>query len=94
MKIVLSPQAQADLREVRSYIARENPTAARREIARIKAAVRLIASGRIEGREVILEGGQRLHVWLISSYRVYYRRMDAVLQVVRVYHQARRSIEQ
>jgi len=93
VSIVLSPQAKADLHEVRTYIARDNPAAARREIGRIKEALKMLAGGGVEGREVVLENGARVHVWLVSSYRIYYRRAGKVLQVVRVYHQARRPIE-
>lgn len=93
MRIVLSPQAQADLREVRAYIARDNPAAAKREVARIKEAIKVLAGGRIDGREVVLESGERVRLWLVSSYRLYYRRLDDVLQILRVYHHARRPIE-
>jgi len=48
VSIVVSPQAQADLREVRSYIARDNPAAARREVARIKEAIKMHAGGRVD----------------------------------------------
>jgi len=90
---VVSPQAQEDLREVHRYIARDNPAAARREIARIKEAIKTLADGGVDGREVFLESGERVRLWLVSSYRVYYRRLGKVLQVIRVYHQARRPIE-
>jgi plasmid stabilization system protein ParE len=93
VSIVVSPQAQADLREVRRYIARDNPAAARREIARIKAAIKMLAGGGVDGREVCLESGERVHLWLVSSYRLYYRRLGKVFQVIRVYHHARSPIE-
>lgn len=93
MRIVLSPQAQEDLREARAYIARDNPAAAKREVARIKDAIKVLAGGRIDGREVVLESGERVRLWLVSSYRLYYRRLDNVLQILRVYHHARRPIE-
>jgi toxin ParE1/3/4 len=93
VSIVVSPQAQEDLREVRRYIARDNPAAARREIARIKEAIKTLADGGVDGREVCLESGERVRLWLVSSYRLYYRRLGKVLQVIRVYHQARHPIE-
>lgn len=94
MKVVISLLAKADMYEIRRYIARDNPVAAKRELLRIKEAVQLLASGNVDGRKVCLEDGSIVHVWLVSSYRLYYRRVPGALQVIRVYHHARRPIEQ
>jgi plasmid stabilization system protein ParE len=93
VKIVISAEAKADLFEIRQYIARDNPVAAKREILRIKQAIQLLATGTVEGRRVILRSGLEVNLWLVSSYRLYYRRIDKQLQVLHVYHQARRPIE-
>lgn len=87
-------QAKADLIEIRQYIARDNSAAAKREIARIKAAIHLLATATVDGRKVLLQNGNIVHVWLISSYRLYYWRSAKELNVLRVYHHARRPIEQ
>ncbi|PYM46503.1 MAG: hypothetical protein DME14_18060 [Candidatus Rokuibacteriota bacterium] len=54
----------------------------------------MLASGTVERREVRLRDGRRVHSWPVPPYRVYYRKSADVLEVVRVYHQARRPIEQ
>ncbi|MCC6554327.1 MAG: type II toxin-antitoxin system RelE/ParE family toxin [Polyangiaceae bacterium] len=54
MRILVSPQARADLLEIRRYIAQDNPAAAKREIARIKEAIKMLAGGGVDGREVAL----------------------------------------
>lgn len=94
MKIRVSLEAKADMQDISRYIARDNPPAAKREIARIKEAIKILASEKVEGREVRLQDGRAVRVWFVSSYRLYYRRSTNELHVVRVYHQARRPIEQ
>lgn len=94
MKILLAPQAQEDLRQAYRQIAKDNLPAADRMLGRIVEVVGMLASGEIEGREVSLRDGRRVHTWPVPPYRIYYRRRDHLFQVVRVYHQARRPIEQ
>lgn len=93
MSVVFSPQARADLIEIRKYIARENVAAAKREVAKIRESIKLLAAGGVEGREVVLKSGEQVRLWLVSSYRLYYRRKGKELQILRVYHQARKPIE-
>ena len=93
MKIVVSKQAKADLLEIRQYIARDNQVAAKSEIVRIKAAIELLATDKADGRTVFLANGETARIWLVSSYRLYYRRIANELHVLRVYHQARKPIE-
>jgi len=94
VKIVIAALAKADIDDLRRYIAKDNPAAAKREVARIKAAMKLLSTSVIDGREVCLEDGLSVHIWLVSSYRVYYTRTQNELHVLRVYHQARRPIAQ
>lgn len=91
--IVFSRRAREELLEAFGYILFDDQAAADREIDRILAALRLLAEQKVDGREVVLQSGQRLRLWLVAPYRVYYRRQGDTLQVVRVYHQARRPIE-
>jgi hypothetical protein len=51
-----------------------------------------IAKGEFEGPELTLKTGLIVRSWPLPPYRVYYRRRDGVLEVLRVYHQARRPI--
>jgi addiction module RelE/StbE family toxin len=93
MDVVFSPQAQEDLRLAREYIAQDSPTAADRVLERVTRVIEMLASGLVEGREVQLRDGRRVHTWPVYPYRIYYRRKGKVLEVVRVYHQVRRPIE-
>ncbi|MBI2896347.1 MAG: type II toxin-antitoxin system RelE/ParE family toxin [Deltaproteobacteria bacterium] len=91
--IVLSRRARDDLRQAHSFIAKDDPEAADRVVAGIVEVIGRLAAGHFEGREVVLRDGRIVRVWLASPYRIYYRWQGDVLQVVRVYHSARRPIE-
>lgn len=93
MKIVLAPLATRDLQEAYDFIARDNPEAADGVLAAISERLGFLASGIVRGREVSLQTGDRVHTWSHPPYRIYYRIVGDELQVVRVYHQARRPIE-
>ncbi len=93
MTIVVSPRAREDLAQAYRRIAEDNPEAADRVLARLVEIIGMLASGAVEGREVQLTDGRRVRTWPVSPYRIYYRKTADVFQIVRVYHQARRSIE-
>lgn len=93
MTIIVAPQAREDLEHAYQRIAQDDPEAADRMLARIVEVIGLLASGRVEGREVRLRGGRQVHTWPVPPYRIYYRQSADVFQLVRVYHQARRPIE-
>jgi toxin ParE1/3/4 len=90
MKIEWSPEAIEDLVSLRDYIAEENPSAAKRIAHRINDCVERLLSenpdmgraGRVPGtRELVVTG---------TPYIVPYRVKRNSLQVLRVYHCARR----
>jgi toxin ParE1/3/4 len=56
MQVIWSEQAVADLAEIRQYIARDKPSAARRVATRIKSSVRLLARHPHAGRVGSLPG--------------------------------------
>jgi toxin ParE1/3/4 len=93
MTIVVAPQAREDLRETYDYIAKDNPNAASRVLAHIVEVIGMLASESVTGREVRLKDGRRVKTWPVPPYRIYYRVRGQELQVIRVYHQARRPIE-
>jgi toxin ParE1/3/4 len=93
VRIVTSPEAQADLREAYDYIARDNPEAADRLLERIAEIVEVLASGLVEGREVRLRSGRKVRAWAVPPYRIYYSIRGDDFEIVRIYHQARRPIE-
>ena len=90
MRIVWSPEAIDDLISLRAYIAEDNPAAARRVALRIVQAVeetlpanpQIGRPGRVPGtRELVVTG---------TRFIVPYRVRDRTIQVLRVYHGARR----
>ena len=93
MRIVLAPLAAQDLQEAYDFIASDNPEAADSVLAGILEAFGMIASGHVQGRQVSLRSGDRVRTWAHPPYRIYYRIVRDELQVVRVYHQARRPME-
>jgi addiction module RelE/StbE family toxin len=88
MRIVFSPQARDDLRDIFLYIAGDNPDAARAVLERIRSRItdlrdapHLGRPGRVPGtRELVISG---------ASYIVPYQVSGEQLQILRVYHGAR-----
>ena len=93
MRIVVAPAAAQDLREAYEHIAKDNPSAADQVLARLVEIIGLLASRVFEGRTVTLRNGRQVQTWPVPPYRLYYRMSDEMLEVVRVYHQARQPIE-
>lgn len=89
MKIVWSEPARQDLREIFDYIANENPNAARRLFGEIKEQALILIgnpqigrAGRVEGtRELVLSG---------TNYILPYRVKDQQVQILAVFHGARK----
>lgn len=93
MRIVVAPQAAEDLREAYEFISRDNPNAAGRVLAHIVELIGMLASESVMGRDVQLKDGRLVKTWPVPPYRIYYRVRGQELEVIRVYHQARRPIE-
>jgi toxin ParE1/3/4 len=90
MNIIWSPEAIEDLVSLRAYISEEDPAAARRVVFRIIQSIeqllpdnpRIGRAGRVPGtRELIIPR---------SPYIVPYRLQRTTIQILRVYHGARR----
>jgi len=90
MKIAWSPAAIEDLISLRAYIAEDNPAAARRTVQHIVESIeqllpdnpRIGRAGRVPGtRELVIPR---------SPYIVPYRLQRTTIQILRVYHAARR----
>jgi addiction module RelE/StbE family toxin len=88
MKIVFSPQARDDLREIFLYIASDNPDAARALLKRLRSRITDLKDtphigrpGRVPGtRELAIPG---------TAYIAPYQVSGDQLQILRVYHGAR-----
>jgi toxin ParE1/3/4 len=90
MNIVWSPEAIEDLISLRDYIAEESPTGAQRVVLRILRAIEQVLPdnphlgrpGRVPGtRELVIPQ---------TPYIVPYRLQRDAIQILRVYHSARR----
>jgi len=90
MKIAWSPEAVEDLVSLRAYIAEDNPAAARRTVQHLVESIeqllpdnpRIGRAGRVPGtRELVIPR---------SPYIVPYRLQRTTIQILRVYHAARR----
>jgi toxin ParE1/3/4 len=90
MKIAWSPEAIEDLVSLRAYIAEDNPAAARRTVQHLVESIeqllpdnpRIGRAGRVPGtRELVIPK---------TPYIVPYRFQRTTIQILRVYHAARR----
>jgi toxin ParE1/3/4 len=90
MKIAWSPEAIEDLVSLRAYVAEDNPAAARRTVQHIVESIeqllpdnpRIGRAGRVPGtRELVIPR---------SPYIVPYRLQRTTIQILRIYHAARR----
>jgi toxin ParE1/3/4 len=90
MNVVWSPEAIDDLASLRTFIAEDNPAAARRVALRIFDAVEtLLADNPGMGRPGRVPGTREL-VIPKTPFIVPYRLKGRTIQVLRVYHAARR----
>ena len=90
MKIVWSPEAVEDLVSLRAYIAEDNPAAARRTVRHIIESIeQLIPDNPRIGRAGPVPGTREL-VIPRSPYIAPYRLQRTAIQILRVYHGARR----
>jgi toxin ParE1/3/4 len=90
MNIVWSPEAIEDLVALRAYIAEDNPAAARRVVLHlIQNVAQLIPDNPQIGRAGRVPGTRELVVPR-TPYIVPYRFKRTTIQILRVYHGARR----
>lgn len=81
--------ALADITEIYDYIAADDPMAAARVVERIQEAVRLLARVPHRGRPGRWPGTREL-VIARTSYIVPYRVRGDAIEILRVFHTARR----
>ncbi|HZA67930.1 MAG TPA: type II toxin-antitoxin system RelE/ParE family toxin [Geminicoccaceae bacterium] len=88
MRLRYRRSAIEDLGEIRKYIARDDPAAARRFVAGIRTRCRLLAEQPYIGRErsEIRPGLRSLS---FQSYVVFYRIIDDSVEIVSVVHGSR-----
>ncbi|MBI3879200.1 MAG: type II toxin-antitoxin system RelE/ParE family toxin [Verrucomicrobia bacterium] len=90
-KIVWSLQARDDLREIVSFIAADNPTAAETFGYRLMSQVDPLANFPQLGRVVPEEGDENIREIILRPYRIIYQVLPAqqVVAIARLWHGAR-----
>ena len=86
MKVVLTEEAEQDLQESVSYLLERNPQAAAALIDKVFDLAQRPADGMFDGPWEQLSDGRRVQSWPLAPYRLFYRRSEQVLTVLRVYH--------
>lgn len=84
MKLVWSERARQDLLAIAAYIASDNPTAARAQVARLRAAARNAAEQPQIGRMVPEPGDPAVRERIVGRYRLVYQ-IGAQLEVLVVF---------
>ena len=88
MRLRYTPQAKSDLAEIFSYIARDNPAAARRVVAAIRRDIMLVSDNPGIGRPGRIAGTRELVISQLP-YIAAYRQQSAGIDVLAVLHTAR-----
>ncbi|MDZ4695936.1 MAG: type II toxin-antitoxin system RelE/ParE family toxin [Deltaproteobacteria bacterium] len=92
MRVVFAAEAEIDLDAAVEYLALRNPVAAFQLLDDIRSLVARLSAGDFEGPMMKLTSGEMIRSWPLPPLRIYYRRSSDVLEIVRIYHQARRPI--
>ena len=93
MTITLAPEAADDLAALVEYLHQRNPEAALATADGIFRVIDRLATKEFEGPECELRRTrERVRSWPMRPYRIFYRREDDALVVLRIYHSARRPI--
>lgn len=86
MSVVFSPEALADLTEIRAYIGQDNPFAASRIAVQLIAACDRLEYLPERGRPGLVAGTREITtVW---PYVIVYRIRDVNVEIVRIWHGA------
>ena len=90
-RLVWTPLARSDLRGIVTYIARDNPDAARRVGERVLDAVEVLRSMPQLGRVVPERRNQSIREIIRGNYRIVYRLREEsqAVEIWRIWHGAR-----
>jgi toxin ParE1/3/4 len=89
-RLVLAPEARHDLREIHGPIAKDDPSAARRVVIRLRNLTTMLAGAPAMGR-ARPELGDRVRLFVADRDVIFYRPLDQAggIEVVRALHGAR-----
>jgi plasmid stabilization system protein ParE len=95
VKVVYTQEAVRDLVDAYEYlIGRDELHAAQRIDTTIAHLVERLARHEFEGPLTTLRSGARVRSWPAPPFRVVYTRDEDVLVILRVYHRARRPLDE
>ena len=95
MKVVYTQEAVHDLVDAYEYlIGRGELQAAQRIDTKVERLVERLARHEFEGPLTMLRSGAWVRSWPAPPFRVVYTRDEDVLVILRVYHQARRPLDE
>jgi plasmid stabilization system protein ParE len=95
VKVVYTQEAVRDLVDAYEYlIGRGELQAAQRIDTTVARLVERLARHEFEGPLAMLRSGARVRSWPTPPFRVVYTRDEDVLVILRVYHQARRPLDE
>lgn len=86
-KVLITPVARNDLREIRDYIAEDNPIAAKKTIELIQVQCNLLAQS--PGVGVGRDHYRGLQMFPVGSYLIFYRPIKNGVEIIRVLHSSR-----
>ena len=92
-QVIYSPTARAEIQDAYTRLAQLNPDAAGRLVGSILRTINRLRLAELTGRTVRIKGGE-VQTWPVPPFRIYYLLSPDTIEIVRVYHQARRPIEQ
>lgn len=92
MRIVFAPEADLDLDAAVDYLPERNPVAAFQLFNDVRSLVQRLAEGHFEGPLRTLSNGAVVRSRPVPPFRIFYKRASDLLEVVRIYHQARQPI--
>jgi toxin ParE1/3/4 len=85
-EIIWSQEAQEDLRAIRKYVARDNPTVADRIIDDLVASAQLLSDFPTSGRTVEELKQERVREIIVTPYYVAYHASGDSVEILKVWH--------
>ncbi len=83
----ITPLAQQDLREIRTYIARDNPRAASTYVRLLRQKCRILAENPKLG--ISRDEYLGLYKFPVGNYLIFYRPARIGIEIIRILHAAR-----
>ena len=87
-KVLRKPQAEADLIEIWTYIAQDNPTRADKLLDEIDEKLQTLAQSPFSGKARD-ELGPKIRSFPIGNYVLFYQPIEDGIEIIRVLHGAR-----